>query len=92
MYKLPPGESSCFIYLNGPAAAIGVVAATGLSGVMSSGGTVLGSAGLYSLLYAGGNTLMDCPPSRCISRSGRCCPIVTFEGRDVCPLDCDQDI
>ena len=52
MVELPPGETSCFLYLNGPAAGLGVIASAGLMGVMSSGGSVLGVGGLASTVYA----------------------------------------
>ena len=84
VYELPPGETSCFIYLNGPAAGFGVVATTGLTSVMSSAG-VLGTGGLGSMVFAG--QPRSCPPFTC-RRNGRCCLFVIVRGQPRCPRQC----
>ena len=33
--ELPPGDTKCLVYVNGPAAAIGVLSASGFAGVTS---------------------------------------------------------
>ena len=38
VWQLPPRSSSCLLYLNGPAAALGVVTASAITGVTSTSG------------------------------------------------------
>ena len=37
-WQLPPRSTSCLLYLNGPAAALGVIAASAISGVTATSG------------------------------------------------------
>ena len=90
VFELPPGEESCCLYLNGPSGAIGILAATGLTGVTSNVGTFLGAGGLYSMISMFPPGQGDCPSPMCRSRSGECCLVVNFRGRQLCPVSCDQ--
>ena len=87
-YELPPGETSCYIYLNGPAAGFGIAATIGLTSVFSSLGALGLGGGIGSAVYAG--RPRPCPSTTpCRSRSnGRCCELVTFRGQLRCPLRC----
>ena len=40
VWELPPGEVKCLVYVNGPAAAIGVLSASGFAGVTSGLGNL----------------------------------------------------
>ena len=41
VWQLPPRSSSCLLYLNGPAAALGVLTATAITGVTSTSGKAI---------------------------------------------------
>ena len=90
IFELPPGEEGCCLYLNGPSGAIGILAATGLTGVTSNVGTFLGVGGLYTMITMLAPDQGDCPPPMCRSRSGACCLVVNVRGRQICPVSCDQ--
>lgn len=39
--ELPPGDTKCLVYVNGPAVAIGVLSASGFAGVTSGLGIMM---------------------------------------------------
>ena len=94
VYEVPPGEDGCCLYLNGPAAAVGVVAASGLVGGATSLSSLVGAGGLFSMMSMFSLRSVDtgqdgdCPPLSCRARSGQCCLILFERGRAICPLNC----
>ena len=96
VFEIPPGEPSCCLYLNGPASAVGVVAASGLVGGTTSLSSLVGVGGLFSVMSMfslrsvdeDGDQEGDCPLLSCRARSGQCCLILFDRGRPICPLNC----
>ena len=85
LFELPPGESSCLVYVNGPAAAVGVLAASGFAGVTSALGTMAGGMSMAMMVTSSmpRETRSQCPGNLCL-RDGRCCRRI----RGFCPLRC----
>jgi len=94
VYEIPPGTDGCCLYLNGPSAAVGVAAATGISLFTTNAGSLGISGGLYSLLYMSQRQAeVNCRVGFCRSRRGatKCCEVfITNTGRSICPVSCDE--
>ena len=84
VWSLPPGESSCLLFLNGhdwPVGATFLIAAT----------SVVGTSGLLGLGgLAGINAMSSCPsPTSAYCRAGgRCCLLIPTINGPVCPDSC----
>ena len=84
---LPPGESKCLVYLNGPAAGVGVLAATALGGITTTSISFLGTGGALTLGTTGALMGGFCPPPLfCRTRVG-CCRIVATTTGLRCPVN-----
>ena len=90
----PPGVQSCCVYLNGPTAAVGVIAATGFTSLVNNVGSLVGAGGIFSMLYTYPSQVdISCPFGTCRSRRGetRCCLVfIDSSGRSICPVSCDE--
>ena len=73
---LPAGETRCLIYLNGPAAAVGVLAATSLGGITTISSSFLGMGFLGAVGTSGGLAFGFCPSPFYCQVGQRCCLIV----------------
>lgn len=84
--QLPPNTESCLVYINGPSAAVGLLAATGVANVVSLGGTVTTAGGLFYMGSLGAPTV--CPPLFFCRRGNSCCRLLFSRGRAHCPQSC----
>ena len=85
--QLPPGSSFCMIYINGPAASVGLLAASGLAAQLMGGFTAVtagGAAATAGSLLASN----ECTAPFCVARSGQCCLLAMNRRGLVCPLSC----
>jgi len=88
VWGLPPGETRCLMYLNGPAAAVGLLAATALSGLTSVSATGVGLAGIGTVGMSGALSAGVCPgPLFCTVQTGCCLVTMGINGL-VCPQSC----
>ena len=77
------------MYLNGPAAAVGLLSATALSGLTSVSATAVGFVGVGSAVGIPGALAMGlCPGPFLCQVQTSCCLIVMGTNGFVCPLSC----
>ena len=84
---LPPGTSQCLLYINGPAAAVGLLAASGFAGQVMTGLTGVTAAGTL----ATATTMMamnECTAPLCVATSGQCCLLAEGSRGPICPTSC----
>ena len=88
VYGLPPGETSCLMYLNGPAGAVGLLSATALGGITSLTTTLGGTVVVGGIGMSGAMAVGACPRPFFCTVSDRCCLIVGSPNGLICPTSC----
>ena len=85
---LPVGETKCLIYLNGPAAGVGVLAATGLSAIATTTASFFGTGFGLVVGTSGAVALGMCPAPLYCRVGPRCCLLVMTPNGLKCPSGC----
>eukprot|EP00090_Calanus_glacialis_P018122 TRINITY_DN28101_c0_g1_i1.p1 TRINITY_DN28101_c0_g1~~TRINITY_DN28101_c0_g1_i1.p1 ORF type:complete len:101 (+),score=3.96 TRINITY_DN28101_c0_g1_i1:33-305(+) len=88
VWGLPAGETKCLIYLNGPAVAVGVLAATALGGITGTATTVIGTGGLGIVGTSGAFAMGACPAPFFCRVGAMCCLIIIGNNGLRCPTFC----
>ena len=85
---LPDGETKCLIYLNGPAAGVGVLAATALGGIATTTASFFGTGFGLVVGTSGAVALGMCPAPLYCRVGPRCCLLVMTPNGLKCPSGC----
>ena len=88
VFGLPAGETKCLIVLNGPAVAVGVLAATALGDITGTATTVIGAGGLGTVGISGAFAMGACPAPFFCRVGDMCCLIIMGINGLSCPTSC----